>query len=176
MIKLALVLAFALTIPAANWMIGNVGTECLPGGPCVIPVWPGIEAPSAVLMIGLALVLRDMVQRSAGLWWAVGAILLGGVLSVALAPPALAVASVTAFLFSEFADLAVYTPLARRRLGVAVIASGVVGAIVDSLLFLWLAYGSFDFLAGQVIGKLYASVLFGAWLMWRRPAALKAGN
>ena len=32
--------AFGLTIPAANWMIGNVGTICAPNGPCVIPVAP----------------------------------------------------------------------------------------------------------------------------------------
>ena len=50
--------AFALCIPAANWLIGNVGTFCVPKGPCLIPVAPGLTAPSGVLMIGLALVLR----------------------------------------------------------------------------------------------------------------------
>ena len=43
----------------ANWLIGNVGVTCIPGGPCLIPVWPGIMSPSGVLMIGAALVLRD---------------------------------------------------------------------------------------------------------------------
>ncbi|MBA4271282.1 MAG: beta-carotene 15,15'-monooxygenase, partial [Methylobacterium sp.] len=38
----ALVL-FALTIPAANWLIGNAGTVCVPNGPCLVPVWPGIK-------------------------------------------------------------------------------------------------------------------------------------
>jgi hypothetical protein len=33
--------ALCLTIPAANRLIGHVGTECAPGGPCVIPVAPG---------------------------------------------------------------------------------------------------------------------------------------
>jgi hypothetical protein len=50
---------YALTIPAANWMIGNVGTFCVPDGPCLIPLGFGLMAPSGVLMIGLALVLRD---------------------------------------------------------------------------------------------------------------------
>ena len=50
---------FCLTIPAANWMIGHVGTVCVPNGPCLIPVAPAIMAPSGVLMVGLALVLRD---------------------------------------------------------------------------------------------------------------------
>lgn len=59
--------AFAASIPAANWMIGNVGTSCTPGGPCLIPVAPGVAAPSGVLMVGLALVMRDLVQRRLGL-------------------------------------------------------------------------------------------------------------
>ena len=33
------------------------------------------------------------------------------------------------------------------------VASGVVGLIVDSIIFLWLAFGSLDFLMGQVVGK-----------------------
>ena len=43
-------------------MIGNFGTFCVPDGPCLIPVAPGITAPSGVLMVGAALVLRDLVQ------------------------------------------------------------------------------------------------------------------
>ena len=51
-------IAFGLTIPAANWLIGNAGTVCPPPhGPCLIPVAPKLMAPSGVLMIGIALVL-----------------------------------------------------------------------------------------------------------------------
>ena len=56
----------------------------------------------------------------------------------------LVLASGVAFLLSEFADLGVYTPLARRRLVLAVVASSVVGLVVDSIVFLWLAFGSLD--------------------------------
>jgi uncharacterized PurR-regulated membrane protein YhhQ (DUF165 family) len=117
---------FGLTIPAANWLIGNFGTQCVPQGPCIIPVAPGINAPSGVLMIGIALVLRDLVQRRLGFGYSVAAVLVGAALSAALAPPALVIASGVAFLLSEFADLAVYTPLARRRLLAAVVASSIV--------------------------------------------------
>ena len=113
---------FALTIPAANWLIGHAGTACVPQGPCVIPVAPGIMAPSGVTMVGVALVLRDLVQRRLGTGLSVLAILCGAGLSALVAPPALILASAVAFLLSEFADLAVYTPLARRRLVAAVIA------------------------------------------------------
>lgn len=150
---------FCLTIPAANWMIGHVGSACLRDGPCVVPVGPGLMAPSGVLMVGLALVLRDLVQRRLGVAFGVAAIIVGAVISAGLAPGALVVASASAFLLSEFADFAVYTPLARRRLVLAVMASSLVGLVVDSIVFLWLAFGSLDFLAGQVVGKLWMVLL-----------------
>ena len=155
---IAFLVAFGLTIPVANWMIGNVGTVCPPDGPCLIPVFPKVHgmvlmAPSGVLMIGVALVLRDLVQRRLGVAYSAGAVLVGAVLSSLYAPPALVLASAAAFLLSEFADMAVYTPLARRRLVTAVVASSAVGLVVDSIVFLWLAFGSLEFLAGQIAGK-----------------------
>jgi len=161
---------FALTIPAANWLIGHVGTVCQPAGPCLVPVAPGLMAPSGVIMAGAALVLRDLVQRRLGASTSSLAILAGAVLSATLAPPALVVASAAAFLLSEFADLAVYTPLVRRGLIVAVVASSVVGLVVDSIVFLWLAFGSLDFLLGQIVGKAWMvllSIPFVAWLRRR---------
>jgi uncharacterized PurR-regulated membrane protein YhhQ (DUF165 family) len=150
---------FALCIPAANWLIGHVGTSCVPEGPCVIPVAPGLTAPSGVVMIGLALVLRDLVQRRLGLAWASAAILAGAALSAVLAPPSLVLASAVAFLVSEFVDLAVYTPLQRRGLVLAVIASSIVGLVVDSAIFLHLAFGSLAFLPGQIVGKAWMVLL-----------------
>ncbi len=63
-----------------------------------------------------------------------------------------------AFVLSETADLAVFTPLQRRGLVLAVAASGAVGIVVDSILFLSLAFGNLDFLWGQVIGKAWSLV------------------
>jgi hypothetical protein len=159
---------FLLTIPAANWLIGNVGVKCIPDGPCLVPVGFGFLAPSGVLAIGVALVLRDAIHSTLGVRWAVAAVLAGALLSLAVAPPALALASGVAFLLSEVADLAVYAPLRERRLVLAVLASGVLGAIVDSAVFLWLAFGSLDFLAGQVIGKGWATALAVGFLLLLR--------
>lgn len=151
---------FIACVPAANWLIGNLGTVCIPQGPCLIPVAPfGITAPSGVLMIGLALVLRDLVQRRLGKSWALAAILVGAALSGFVAPPALVLASAVAFLLSELADFAVYTPLQKRGLVRAVVLSSLVGLCVDSVAFLYLAFGSLDYLAGQIIGKAWM-VLF----------------
>ena len=172
---LAYFLAFIACIPLANWMIGNVGTVCAPPhGPCLVPVapWgPGgqpLMAPSGVLMVGLALVLRDMVQRRLGRGVGLAAIVAGAALSGAIAPPQLIFASTMAFLVSELADFAVYTPLQSRGLVLAVLASSVVGLIADSVLFLWLAFGSLDFLAGQIVGKLWMVVLSLPFIHWIR--------
>jgi uncharacterized PurR-regulated membrane protein YhhQ (DUF165 family) len=168
-------IAFGLCIPAANWLIGHAGTVCVPQGPCLIPVAPGLMAPSGVLMIGLALVLRDLVQRRLGFPWAIGAILAGAGLSALLAPPALVLASATAFLLSELADLGVYTPLQRHRFMAAVIASSLVGLVIDSAVFLYLAFGSLDYLAGQVVGKAWMVLLSLPMIAWLRRRDARLG-
>jgi uncharacterized PurR-regulated membrane protein YhhQ (DUF165 family) len=152
-------IGFIGTIPAANYLIQNIGVTCIPNGPCLIPVLPGLMAPSGVLMIGLALVLRDAVHSTLGARWSVAAILAGAAFSAVLAPATLVVASAVAFLFSELADLSIYAPMRKRYPASAVLASGFIGAIVDSVLFLAIAFGSLQFLAGQVIGKVWMSVL-----------------
>jgi uncharacterized PurR-regulated membrane protein YhhQ (DUF165 family) len=172
---IAFLILFALTIPAANWLIGNAGTKCVPNGPCLIPVAPGLMAPSGVILIGAALVLRDLVQRRLGLAVVSGAILFGSALSAIFAPPSLVIASTLAFLLSEIADLSVYTPLARRGLLAAVVASSVVGLVVDSIVFLWFAFGSLEFLAGQVVGKGWMVLLSIPFVAWLRRRDEKAG-
>jgi uncharacterized PurR-regulated membrane protein YhhQ (DUF165 family) len=147
--------AFALCIPVANWLILNVGTTCVPAGPCLIPVAPGIMAPSGVLVVGLAFVLRDLVQRRLGVMVAIWGIIAGSILSAIFAPKNLVVASTVAFLVSETADLLVYTPLQKKRLVLAVAASSLVGLVIDSIVFLSLAFGSLSFLEGQVLGKVW---------------------
>jgi len=160
--------AFILTIPLANWMIGHVGTVCGAEGICLVPVAPGLKAPSGVLMIGIALVLRDLVQRRLGIEFGVAAIVAGAGISGVVAPPALVLASAVAFLLSETADFAIYTPLARRRLVLAVVLSSIAGLVVDSIVFLWLAFGSLEFLEGQVVGKAWMILLSIPLVAWLR--------
>lgn len=167
--------AFLSCIPLANWMVGNVGTTCIADGPCLVPVFPSVMAPSGVLMIGLALVLRDLVQRRLGIAWVLSAILIGAALSAAVAPGALVVASAAAFLLSELADFAVYTPLQRRRLVLAVFASSLVGLVIDSMVFLRLAFGNLDFLTGQVIGKAWMVLIALPAIWWLRHYEIRKG-
>ena len=166
---------FILTIPLGNWVVMNVGYVCLEGGPCLVPVWPGIMSPSGVLIAGLALVLRDAVHHFMGGKWAVYSIFAGAVVSGLVSDMNLIVASTCAFLFSEMADFAVYAPMRKRFPAWAVIASGLVGSVVDSCLFLSLAFGSLEFVLGQVIGKVWVSLIVGVLIgLWHRAHAPNA--
>ena len=142
-------IAYIGTIFAANLAITYWG---------FVPVGFGLMAPAGVYFAGLAFTLRDLTQDQLGRRWTYGAIVAGAGLSAFLSGP-LALASGAAFLVSETADLLVYTPLRERRWLVAVAASNVVGLVVDSALFLWLAFGSLDFLIGQIVGKLWVTAL-----------------
>ena len=48
------------------------------------------------------------------------------------------------------------------------VLSGFFGLVVDSMVFLWLAFGSFEFLAGQIVGKAWMIVLAIPPMMWLR--------
>lgn len=146
---------YVLTIFAANIAITIWGT---------VPVGFGLYAPAAVYFAGLAFTLRDLTQESVGKRGVLVAIVVGAALS-AVVSPAFALASGVAFLVSELADFSVYTPLRKRNWLGAVAASNVVGLVLDSVLFLWLAFGSWDFLAGQIVGKMWVT-LAAVGLLW----------
>jgi uncharacterized PurR-regulated membrane protein YhhQ (DUF165 family) len=151
--------AYALTVVAANWFVQHVGQATPGGGPHTIPVGFGYRAPSGVLWVGLAFTLRDVVQSTLGKLPVIGAIVLGAVLSYVVAP-SLAWASAVAFLASEALDFVVYTPLVERdRVVPAVVLSNTVGLLVDTFVFLQIAFHSLDFWPGQVIGKALMTVL-----------------
>lgn len=197
----ALAVAFVLTAAAANWLTARYG---------FVPVGFGLEATAGTFAAGLALALRDGLQDAAGPRRArlvmcaaivAGAAVSWGSLRILDAlnygpppPPGLtinrlALASGAAFLVAEMLDALVYTPLrgrARtggRRWTVAVGASNVVGAIVDTLAFLTLAFGAaavtWPALGGQLVGKgwptlayLGAGVAVG-WAVRRRRAVVR---
>src|SRR5918995_3961919 len=160
-------LGYVATIFAANWAIASFG---------VVPVGFGFVAPAGVYFAGLAFTLRDLVQEYLGRVATVVAIAVGAALS-ALVSPQFAIASGIAFLLSEMADFAVYTPLRRRNWLGAVAASNVVGFVADSAIFLTLAFGSLDFLTGQLIGKGWMTLLaIGLmWMIRRKRAAVAPG-
>lgn len=150
--------AYIGCIVGANWAISTFG---------IVPVGLGLFAPAGVYFAGLSFTARDVTQEALGRRWTIGAILVGAALSAFLSPQ-LALASGIAFLVSEGLDLAVYTPLRERHWLSAVALSNTVGTVVDSALFLWLAFGSLDFFWGQVVGKSWVTLLAVAVLwVWR---------
>ena len=161
--------AYLGSILAAAYAITHVGTQHDPFGPHVLPVWPGVEAPSGVYVVGITLVLRDLLQRRVSKPTMFALIVVGTVLA-AFVSPAVALASGLAFAASETVDYAVFSALERRGTYRAIAGSNAVSLIVDSVLFLTIAFGTLQYVEGQIIGKAIATVVaMGAlWLLSRR--------
>lgn len=140
--------ALVLTVVAANWLVQHVG---------FVSVGFGLTAPAGVYAAGLAFVFRDVLHELAGRWWVALAILIGAAVSYWISPT-LAAASAIAFLASEAADWASYEPLRKWRWWAAVAGSNVVGLVVDSIVFLSIAFGSLQFFWGQAVGKAWMTV------------------
>ncbi|HUG16946.1 MAG TPA: VUT family protein [Thermomicrobiales bacterium] len=158
-IGLVAVAAFVSTVFLANWAIERYG---------FVSVGFGLTAPAGVYFAGLAFTLRDITHDTLGRRWVLLAIVAGALLS-SLVSPQFALASGTAFLFSELFDFAVYAPLRKRHWIGAVVASNIVGLVADSILFLWLAFESLAFLEGQIVGKAWMTLLAIPFLLlWRR--------
>lgn len=149
---------YAATIAGANW---------------ASTLWPALavadlQIPAGVFFAGLAFTVRDFLQEAVGTRSTLLAIAVGAALSGLVAEPRIALASVAAFAVSELVDLAVYTPLRRRSRIAAVGLSNAVGLLVDSLLFLPLAFGSLTYLAGQLVGKAATTAIAVAVLVGSR--------
>lgn len=140
--------AYITAIVAANWLTTHYG---------LIPMGFGLTATAGTYAAGLALLLRDVVQDVCGWRWVLAGIATGAVLT-AVTSPALALASATAFLLAELLDTAVYTPLRDRGWARAALASGIVGAAVDTYAFLALA--GFPITAQSVGGQLVGKALW----------------
>lgn len=155
----ALAIAYVASIVAGVWAVDAIG---------VVPVGFGLMAPAAVYFVGLTLIFRDLVQETGGKRFAILLVVIGALLS-ALLSPQLALASGVAFLVSELIDLVVYTRLRRNGLVLAMLGSNAVSIVIDSLIFLSIAFGSLEFLPGQIVGKALASVVaVGALVLIRR--------
>ena len=57
----------------------------------------------------------------------------------------------------------------------AVFASSVTGLVIDSIVFLYLAFGSLDYLGGQIIGKGWMVLLALPLIQWLRQRDARIG-
>jgi queuosine precursor transporter len=147
------VLATALLglVVLANWLASKYRVQ--------VPL-THLLAPAGVFAIGGVLVLRDWLQQLGGLLWTMPLVYAAGLISWGIGDAAgwtslekIAVASVVAFSVSETVEAAVFTPIRNRSLSLGVALSGTVGNVLDSWLFLTLAFGSTAFFWGQFWGK-----------------------
>ena len=140
--------AFILAVVAANWLTTEFG---------FVPVGFGLVATAGTYAAGFALVARDFIHDANGLRGVWVSIAIGTALSFLLADPFIAAASGIAFAVSEVADTAVYSPLRRKHWRSAVVGSSLVGAVIDTALFLGIAFGAAAItpsaMAGQLVGK-----------------------
>jgi uncharacterized PurR-regulated membrane protein YhhQ (DUF165 family) len=154
---------FVGCVVAANWAVEHYG---------LVSVGFGLTAPAGVYFAGLAFSLRDLLHEAGGRASVLLAILVGAGLSYFVEDVQdIAVASAVAFSCSELLDLAIYTPLRERGWLLAVVLSNLCGLVLDSVLFLWIAFGSLEFLEGQVVGKAWMTLL-AIPILWAARSAL----
>jgi uncharacterized PurR-regulated membrane protein YhhQ (DUF165 family) len=149
-----LAVAYVALVVLANWLASRY---------LITVPFTHYIAPAGVLCIGAVLVLRDWLWQLRGFRASVVLIGVAGVLSYVIGVAAgygslqrIALASLAAFVVSEgiFESL-VFAPLRKRHLTLGVALSASVGNLVDSFVFLVLAFPAFwtDLYAGNVVGK-----------------------
>lgn len=155
--------AYIVTIVGANWATSLWSAVAV----------AGLQIPAGTLFVGLGFTVRDLLQEAVGLRPTLLAVAVGAAMSGLIASPRIAFASTAAFAVSELTDLAVYTALRGRSRVAAVGLSNALGLLVDSMLFLPLAFGSLCYLAGTLTGKVSTTVL-AVVLLAVRPALRRA--
>lgn len=152
-------------------VLANVLTETYG----LVPIGLGMSVTAGTFAAGVTLLARNIGQDVNGRRVIVALMVLGVVLSWWLASPALALASGVAFALSETADMAVYTPLRRHGWAKAALAAALVGAVVDTVAFLWIAgFPIWQALPGQLLVKVGISAIAvalagGARALFRQP-------
>lgn len=147
-----LILMYLGAIVAANLLTAQLG-------PWVTPI-------NALVFIAFNLTSKDSLQRRWGFGWKmIMLILAGSALSVlfSIGTWRIASASFAAFLLSGIGDALVFERLKQRGWLWQVNGSNVAGAILDSALFLALAFGwppSWGALALQILAKIFGGFIW----------------
>lgn len=148
-----------------GWIAGAVFVACvamaniLTGHYGMVPVGFGLMATAGTYLAGATFVLRDVVDDLLGKRAVFILIALGAIISAFGGAGQIAIASAVAFTVGEIADYAIYRPLRSRGYVRAAVASNIVGAFVDTILFLWIAgFPIWVAVPGQMVGKLWITV------------------
>jgi uncharacterized PurR-regulated membrane protein YhhQ (DUF165 family) len=138
------------SIVLVNWMFTSIAP------------WPTAmgDLYLANIVVGFVFVLRDYAQREIG-HSVLAATAVGGILTWFMVDPAIAIASITAFILSETADWGVYSFL-RRPLSQRILISSLIAVPLDTLAFQYLA----GYLTPAAFATEIASKAIGVLLVW----------
>jgi hypothetical protein len=137
-------------IVLANWAISRFGFIWGPFG----------VVPAGTYFAGAVFVFRDVIQLTFGRWWVLPAIAAGALLSWRVSP-SFAVASAVAFGCGELIDWAAFTPLIERgQVIAAFLLANTVGAAIDTLIFLQIAFGSTAHWQATTAAKVMVTLAF----------------
>jgi uncharacterized PurR-regulated membrane protein YhhQ (DUF165 family) len=141
---------YVAAIVLVNWMFTSIAP------------WPTAlgDLYLANIVVGFVFVLRDYAQRELG-HRVLLATAVGGVLTWFMVDPAIAIASITAFILSESADWGVYSFL-RRPLSQRILYSSLIAIPLDTLAFQYLA----GYLTPAAFMTEIASKAVGVLLVW----------
>ncbi|MFF1608861.1 VUT family protein [Amycolatopsis sp. NPDC058278] len=119
-----------------------------------------LTIPVGAVCAGAVLEIQDHVHEAFGPRGVAAAIGCGTGLPWLLGSPAATTASALAFLLSETIDAYIYARLMRRRSqALAMMGSNAAGLVVDSVVFVPLAFGTWAPLTGQVVSKAFATAI-----------------
>jgi len=149
--KLQYTLGYVALIVLVNWLFTVVPLVDLPGG----EKWPPVS-----IVVGFIFIARDFAQREIG-HRVILAMLVAGALSYVMASPYVAMASISAFLVSEFTDWAIYS-FTGRSFAQRILISSAVSTPIDSAVFL----GMIDHLSVIGVGAMTVSKMLGALVVW----------
>jgi uncharacterized PurR-regulated membrane protein YhhQ (DUF165 family) len=171
----AWVVTFIACVALANWAIVCIGADNGDGGPRTLPIGFGLHAPSGVIFAGAVLTVRDMIHERLGTVGVLAVIAASAPVTALTSTQSLAIASVVTFAIAEIADLLVYERMRERGRLRAVIVSNTASSVLDSAVFLALAFGADAAIAGapgMTIGKVGASALTLALIEMFRTLAI----
>jgi uncharacterized PurR-regulated membrane protein YhhQ (DUF165 family) len=141
---------YVASIVLVNWMFTSIAPWATPLGDLYL----------ANIVVGFVFVLRDYAQRELG-HRVLLATAVGGGLTWFMVDPAIAIASITAFILSESADWGVYSFL-RRPLSQRILISSMIAVPLDTLAFQYLA----GYLTPAAFMTEVASKAVGVILVW----------
>lgn len=141
---------YIVSIVLVNWLFVAVAP------------WPTVlgDLYLANIVVGFVFVLRDYGQRQVG-HKILLATLVAGIITYFMVDPAIALASITAFILSEMTDWAIYS-FTKRPLQQRILLSSLVAVPLDTLAFQYLA----NYLTPAAFTTEVLSKALGVFIVW----------